>query len=368
MQYQRNLDPAKEAAEVEALIEESNRMISEQQMNGHRYRIKKTVYFTGYILDPKERKSLLSAISLPCLSEPDVKPLAKGIVISRHHGTDIAPPTSGLENAGGLNNTIEFDACSLGNYDNKVWAAWVCTVDPTIQPLCDGPETVIVLAVRDGAKPEDAKYINHWDGIVGNPNAGVDTEGRIQQVEGSQGTIRVRFKTTLGQLASLKIAEDGPYKKWYGYNGNNNHRGGYNRGGYYNNRNNYTPNHNNSNNGGNTGKYNPRSSPSDASGGWRGGDDRDGDFRKTGNQGNQGGRRESWDNRDRDRDRDYRETRERERDREREQYHRRGNNQKRGHGKGRGRGNRGNRGNRGGQGGYGNRGGSGGGGYEQRDY
>src|SRR5690606_38702925 len=120
---------------------------------------KKTVYFTGYILDPLETKSLLSSISLPCLSEPDVKPLAKGIVISRHHGKKLSPPSAeSLEKAGGIGNTIEFDACSLGNYDNKVWAAWVCTVDPNIQPMCEGPETVIVLAVRDGAKPEDAQH------------------------------------------------------------------------------------------------------------------------------------------------------------------------------------------------------------------
>lgn len=98
-----------------------------------------------------------------------------------------------VEQAGGAGARIEFEACSFGTWEDKIWAAWVRPVDPNVTVQTEG-EAMVVLAVKGEGRPQDAKNITQWAALENFP----------------------RFNTTVGELSYFDVVEKFQYQYNHG--------------------------------------------------------------------------------------------------------------------------------------------------------
>ena len=155
------LDPIVETAEIQRLIDDHNKAIDEGQP-GRRLMIKKTVYFTGYMISPEDQKKLLTLVDLPPnANERDVKYLGSNIMICPRPATDAI-----LEKVGGMGNKLLWQVSLLGDHDKRVWACQVKPVVPGTTYYTENavPNVVLALNGRD-AKPFHSNNIRNWRAV-----------------------------------------------------------------------------------------------------------------------------------------------------------------------------------------------------------
>ncbi|KAI9847226.1 MAG: hypothetical protein M1838_000986 [Thelocarpon superellum] len=156
----KNLDPVTETAEVQRMINEHNAAASRSSTSSpYRLQIKRTIFYTGYLISPANTQRLLSLVSLP---EGDVKVLANNILI-----TPRPAPQSILDKVGGMGKVVTWAVTATAVWDNRLWAVAVKPVPEDSKYYTENPTPVVVLALRKGARPVDTNRIQpeHWRAI-----------------------------------------------------------------------------------------------------------------------------------------------------------------------------------------------------------
>ncbi|ETS73456.1 hypothetical protein PFICI_14402 [Pestalotiopsis fici W106-1] len=157
------LDPVVEVAEIQHLINSHNALLRQQPpRRGGRPQgplvIKKTVFFTSYMIGKEDTKKLLKLSNFPTGNEIKV------------HGNNImiCPrpcPHTILEKVGGMGAKMKWKVTGTGCFENSIWAAAVEPVPMSATYHTDNPSPLVVLAIRKGARPMDAGKIQNWQPV-----------------------------------------------------------------------------------------------------------------------------------------------------------------------------------------------------------
>lgn len=154
------LDPVVEAAEVQRLINDHNAAI-EARNYGERLQIKKTVFYTGYLINNTDTQKLLTLAQLPSnMPDTEAKFLANNVLI-----TPRPCPESILQKVGGMGSKTTWEVTGTAVFENKIWAARVRPVPESKKFYTENPIPVVVLALRKGARPIDAGKIQNWQPV-----------------------------------------------------------------------------------------------------------------------------------------------------------------------------------------------------------
>ncbi|PMD42521.1 hypothetical protein L207DRAFT_564797 [Hyaloscypha variabilis F] len=184
------LDPVKEAVEIQRLINDHNLAIS-HGARGRRLQIKKTVFYTGYLISNADTQRLLTLAHLPpTMPDTEMKFLANNVLI-----TPRPAPASILEKVGGMGSKITWEVTGTAVFENKIWAACVQPVPSTKKYYTENPVPIVVLALRKGAKPIDAGKIQNWQPVP----------PEKQYV----------FESTVGEKVLLRIEDEDPRENEY---------------------------------------------------------------------------------------------------------------------------------------------------------
>lgn len=154
------LDPVVEVAEVQQLINEHNAAVSERRpdVKGERLAIRKTVFYTGYMINNADTQRLLTLAEIPRnLPEGEIKYHANNIMICPR-----PCPPSILQKIGGLGSKMKWEVTGTACLDNTIWAACVKPVPETAKFHTGDPVPLVVLALRKGARHVDAGKIQNW--------------------------------------------------------------------------------------------------------------------------------------------------------------------------------------------------------------
>ncbi|CAL5866253.1 uncharacterized protein PFLUO_LOCUS460 [Penicillium psychrofluorescens] len=191
------LDPVTETAEVQRMINAHNGILHNPTMgNGRasysRLRIKRTVFYTAYLISQEDSnrmtQELLAPLLPPGLTESnDLKYLANSIMITPR------PASKSIRNkAGGMGHKLKWQITGTGVFENRVWAARVLPVPPTAKYFTESPAPLIVLAVRKGVRPAEAGKIQNWHPVPADK--------------------ALNFETVVGEKAVLRIEEDNEWE------------------------------------------------------------------------------------------------------------------------------------------------------------
>lgn len=194
------LDPVVEVAEIQQMINGHNAALSLPQhtsqpyhLRPRRLRIKKTVFFTGYMLDKKDTETLIKlakSVIPRDVPDHDLKFHANNILICPR-----PCPASILDKVGGMGAKMRWEVTGTSSFENSVWAACLRPVPPTAKFHTDNPLPLVVLALRKGARPIDAAKIQNW--------APVSPENALS------------FTTTVGEKMMLRIESEDPREDEY---------------------------------------------------------------------------------------------------------------------------------------------------------
>ncbi len=176
------LDPVIETAEVQRMINNHNTAVrSGASSHAYRYEIKRTVFYTGYLISPVDTARLLTLVNLPSgMPESEVKFLANSILI-----TPRPCEPSILERVGGIGYKQTWQVTGMAIYESKIWAARVAPVPPNSAFHTDNPVPIVVLALLKGARPIDAGRIQNWQPVS------ADKQFVFQSVVGEKVQLRV---------------------------------------------------------------------------------------------------------------------------------------------------------------------------------
>lgn len=237
-----NLDPVVEIAEVQKLINDHNDTAPSRTKGREKLVMKKTVFFTGYMIDQADTKRLLTLAQIPPgVPAQDLKYHANNIMICPR-----PCPASILEKVGGMGSKMKWVVTGTACHENSIWAACLRPVPSTAKFHTDNPSPLVVLALRKGAKPIDAAKIKNWQPVP--PDKAFE------------------FETTVNEKVLLRIEPEDPSENAYEslfpnktskrkYAGDDSSN---DRGGHFNQRrehfNNNNSNNNNNNHGGGKGR------------------------------------------------------------------------------------------------------------------
>lgn len=158
-----NLDPVAEVAEVQHLINLHNESLPQRRagVRGERLKIVKSVFYTGYLIEPADTARLLSLAAIPQhFYDSDLKFHANNIMIVPR-----ACPNHILEKVGGMGSKMRWEVTGTACFENNIWAVCVKPVPPTAKFHTENPSPFVVLAVRKGARPVDAGKIQNWQPV-----------------------------------------------------------------------------------------------------------------------------------------------------------------------------------------------------------
>ncbi|KAL4897767.1 hypothetical protein BDV59DRAFT_168501 [Aspergillus ambiguus] len=189
------LSPVIETAEVQRMINSHNMAIRNPALNATkspygRLRIKRTIFYTGYLISNADSNRLISQVLNPMLppglaESNDLKYMANSVLI-----TPRPAPRSILNKVGGIGKKLNWQVTGIAVYDNKVWAARMSPVPATEKYFTENPEPVVVLAVRRGARPIDVGKIQTWQPVPAE-NA-------------------LTLETVVGEKVILRVEEENP--------------------------------------------------------------------------------------------------------------------------------------------------------------
>ena len=176
----RTLDPVAETSEVQRMINQHN----SQNKVGRNLEIKRTVFYTGYLIAPMDTAKLLTLVKPhPNIPETDVKFLANNILIT------FGPAQSALLNkVGGIGYKQAWQVTGFASLDSKVWAARVSPVPPISVYHTENNVPFVLLAHHKTARPGDANRIQNW-----------------QPVSADKQYV---FQTTVGEKVQLRVEPD----------------------------------------------------------------------------------------------------------------------------------------------------------------
>ncbi|KAL9581704.1 MAG: hypothetical protein Q9212_003743 [Teloschistes hypoglaucus] len=231
------LDPTAETAEVQRMINAHNTAISS---GSHALltplEIKRTVFFTGYLISQVDTTRLLTLVKLPSgMPKKEVKFLANNIMI-----TPRPCPASILEKVGGIGRKSTWQVTGIGNYESRIWAARVTPIPPGTPYHTENSYPIVVLAIVKGMRPHEASRIQNWQPVS------TDKQYMFQAEVGEKVQLRVE----------AEIEGEGEYESLFHNKSAKRQRGdqqdhpaferdGYRRTGPYNNEENRRPNNNN---------------------------------------------------------------------------------------------------------------------------
>ncbi|KAK3704515.1 hypothetical protein LTR37_013798 [Vermiconidia calcicola] len=180
------MDPVAEVAEVQRMINIHNQAILDGAApKGSRpYKIKRSVFYTGYLISASDIERVKSLIKLPAnCPEHEVKYLANNILI-----TPRPAPRSILDKVGGIGAKMTWRVTGLACHENRVWAARVVPTMQGAKYYTENHTPCVVLATRRQAKPIEASRIHNWQPVP-----------EHQAFE---------FETTVGEKVLLRVEED----------------------------------------------------------------------------------------------------------------------------------------------------------------
>lgn len=190
------LEPVTEIAEIQRLINTHNIQVKAGNAPAKMppYQIKKTVFYTGYMIASQMTEKLVSLVKLPPgVAEGDIRYLANSILI-----TPKPCPKSILDKVGGIGARVTWKVTGVSFYENKLWAARVEPIPKSTQTYTENPTTTVVLAIRKGGRPADAARIQNWLPVA-------DEEAYV-------------FETVVGEKMVLRIEEEQPGEsRWESY-------------------------------------------------------------------------------------------------------------------------------------------------------
>ncbi|KAL4739463.1 hypothetical protein BDV11DRAFT_187477 [Aspergillus similis] len=188
------LSPVIEAAEVQRMINSHNVAIRNPALNVTkspygRLSIKRTTYFTGYLITNTDSDRLIRQILNPLLphglsDSNDLKYMANSILITPRPAS-----RSILDKVGGIGKRLSWVVTGTGVFENKVWAARLQPVPSTEKYHTENRVPFVVLAVRKGARPVDASKIHNWHPVPSDKAIGIES--------------------VVGEKVILRIEEDG---------------------------------------------------------------------------------------------------------------------------------------------------------------
>ena len=124
-----------------------------------RLQLKRTVFYTGYLICPSDTAHLITLIP-PSVLDFDLKVLANSILI-----TPRPAQTSVLEKVGGLGAKQIWQVTGTAVFESRIWAARVTPIPSSASYYTESPVPIIVLALRKNAKPIDAGRIQNWQPV-----------------------------------------------------------------------------------------------------------------------------------------------------------------------------------------------------------
>lgn len=156
------MDPVAEVAEVQRMVNTHNsHRLSNPSLGLIPYKVKRTVFYTGYIISPPDIEKLKMLVQLPPhVRDHDIKYLANNVLI-----TPRPAPASILSKIGGTGSRQRFRITGIANFEQRIWAARVAPVPDTSQIYTENPVPCIVLATRRQTKPIEANRIQNWQPV-----------------------------------------------------------------------------------------------------------------------------------------------------------------------------------------------------------
>ncbi|KAL4810106.1 hypothetical protein BDV18DRAFT_130294 [Aspergillus unguis] len=184
------LSPVIEAAEVQRMINSHNAATRNPAQNVTKSPygplcIRRTTYFTGYLIPNTDSDRLIRQILDPLLphglaDSNDLKYMANSVLITPRPAS-----RSILDKVGGIGKKLNWIVTGTGVFENKVWAARLQPVPNTERYHTENRVPFVVLALRKGARPIDATKIHNWHPV---PN---DKAISIQSVVGEKVVLRI---------------------------------------------------------------------------------------------------------------------------------------------------------------------------------
>ncbi|KAL4908093.1 hypothetical protein BDW74DRAFT_115574 [Aspergillus multicolor] len=188
------LSPVIEAAEVQRMINSHNTATRNPALNMTkspygRLGIKRTTYFTGYLIPNADSDRLIRQILNPLLphglaDSNDLKYMANSILITPRPAS-----RSILDKVGGMGKKLSWVVTGTGVFENRVWAARLQPVPGTEKYHTENRVPFVVLAIRKGARPVDASKIHNWHPVPSDRAIGIES--------------------VVGEKVVLRIEEDG---------------------------------------------------------------------------------------------------------------------------------------------------------------
>ncbi|KAF1950245.1 hypothetical protein CC80DRAFT_496896 [Byssothecium circinans] len=180
------LDPVTEVAEIQRMLNAHNVLVKAGNAppNARPHQIKKTVFYTGYMIPKAMSEKLAALVKLPPgTPEGDIRYLANSILI-----TPKPCPKSILDKVGGIGFKVVWKVTGIACFENKLWAARCEPVPKSTKYYSENPTPTVVLAIRKGGQPKDAARIHNWHPVP-------EDEAYI-------------FETTVGEKVQLRIEEE----------------------------------------------------------------------------------------------------------------------------------------------------------------
>ncbi|KAF1920544.1 hypothetical protein BDU57DRAFT_552904 [Ampelomyces quisqualis] len=154
------LDPVAEIAEIQKQINAHNIQVKTGNAPPGTipYQIKKTVFYTGYMIASNMTDKLSSLVNLAANApKDDIRFLANSILI-----TPKPCPKSILDKVGGIGAKVRWKVTGVSCFENKLWAARVEPVPKSAKFYSENPIPTVVLAIRKNGRPADAARIVNW--------------------------------------------------------------------------------------------------------------------------------------------------------------------------------------------------------------
>lgn len=227
------LDPIVEVAEVQHMINLHNAALATLPPNPRqtRFQIKKTVFFTSYVISADDSSKLKKLAQIPPeIPAHDLKYHANNILICPR-----PCPASILEKVGGMGSKVLWEVTGTACLDNSIWAARVRPVPSTAVYHTDNPVPLVVLALRKGARPVDAGKITSWVPLPPNQSFVFETtvrEKMILRVE-SEDPKEDAYESLFANKASKRKHtgdDDWGHRHTHGHYGGRNESRGYHSG------------------------------------------------------------------------------------------------------------------------------------------
>lgn len=201
------LDPVAEVAEIQRQINAHNIQVKSGNAPPGTvpYHIKKTVFYTGYMISANMKTTLSSLVTLPVNSpRDDIRYLANSILI-----TPKPCPRSILDKVGGIGAKMRWRVTGIACFENKLWAARVEPIPKTAKYYSENPTPTVVLAIRKNGRPADAARISNWHPVPENQAFEFDS------IVGEKSMLRIEEET----------ANESTYESSFPSRGNHRERG-----------------------------------------------------------------------------------------------------------------------------------------------